>query len=156
MMTFSFEFKMLHPDEPAPGMDWTRYRTSKGMLGAVAARLRESSAFAAACEDAPHDEEMADRDARALVKAVVRAIGSAEAFDALRREIEALGEGEEATLLCQGAVTRTVRLPLGDGVGIAWLHANGEVLDERYQRAEVELDVRLSAADWARFDARRR
>ncbi len=88
--------------------------------------------------------------------------------EAARREnvvlISALtGESVDDLLDCaaahlrKGAEVRTVRLPLEEGEAIAWLHANGEVLEERYECAgEAELDVRLSPADWARFDARRR
>jgi GTP-binding protein HflX len=72
------------------------------------------------------------------------------------------GEGVDALMECasahlrKGSEVRTIRLPLGEGEALAWLHANGEVLDQRYECAgEAELDVRLSAADWARFDSRR-
>ena len=89
------------------------------------------------------------------------------AAEAQRREevvpISALtGEGVDRLLECasthlrKGSEVRTVRLPLRDGEAMAWLHANGEVLGERYAcEGEAELDVRLSAADWARFEAKR-
>jgi GTP-binding protein HflX len=71
------------------------------------------------------------------------------------------GENVDGLLECaaghlrKGSEVRTVALPLQEGETIAWLHANGEVLDERYEcEGKAELDVRLSAADWARFDAR--
>ena len=73
-----------------------------------------------------------------------------------------MGEGVDELLECasahlrKGSELRTVRLSLDEGEAVAWLHANGEVLGQRYDCAgEAELDVRLSAADWARFDARR-
>jgi GTP-binding protein HflX len=95
-----------------------------------------------------------------------------EALDRVRAEAERrervvplsamTGEGVEelldcaAALLREGSVLRSVRLSLADGEAIAWLHANGEVLDQRYPcGGEAEIDVRLSAADWARFEARR-
>jgi GTP-binding protein HflX len=72
------------------------------------------------------------------------------------------GEGVQALLECastrlrKGSEQRTVRLKLDEGEAIAWLHANGEVVDQRFEcEGEAELDVRLSAADWARFEARR-
>jgi GTPase len=72
------------------------------------------------------------------------------------------GEGVEKLLECaskhlrEGSDLRTVRLAMSEGDTIAWLHANGEVLGQRFEcGGEAELDVRLSAADWARFDARR-
>ena len=71
------------------------------------------------------------------------------------------GEGVDALLECaashlrKGSQVRTVRVPAGAGETIAWLHANGEVLGQSSDGEGTELEVRLSAADWARFDARR-
>ena len=72
------------------------------------------------------------------------------------------GKGVDDLLDCasahlrKGSEVRTVRLSLDEGESIAWLHANGEVVGQRFEcEGEAELDVRLSAADWARFDARR-
>jgi GTP-binding protein HflX len=57
--------------------------------------------------------------------------------------------------LRKGSEVRTIRVSLEEGETIAWLHANGEVVEERYESpGEAEMDVRLSAADWARFTAR--
>jgi len=70
------------------------------------------------------------------------------------------GQGVEKLLECasrhlrEGSDLRTIRLPLEAGQALAWLHANGEIVDQRFEEAETELDVRLSAADWARFGAR--
>jgi GTP-binding protein HflX len=86
--------------------------------------------------------------------------------EAVRREnvvlLSALGgEGVDKLLACaaehlrKGSDVRTVRVSMQEGETIAWLHANGEVIEERYETGgEAELDVRLSAADWARFTAR--
>ena len=46
-----------------------------------------------------------------------------------------------------------IRVPAGDGGRIAWLHSRGEVLDQRVDHDEVELSVRLSPDNWARFQA---
>jgi GTP-binding protein HflX len=46
-----------------------------------------------------------------------------------------------------------VRIPASDGSKIAWLHARGEVLDQTLEEDEVELSVRLSPDNWARFQA---
>jgi GTP-binding protein HflX len=71
------------------------------------------------------------------------------------------GEGLDRLLECasthlrEGSIVRTVRLAVDEGDTIAWLHANGEVIDQRFEcEGTAELDVRLSSADWARFDAR--
>jgi len=67
------------------------------------------------------------------------------------------GEGVEilirsaAERLRQNNRVRTVRLSAGAGEAIAWLHANGEVIDQRSDSLETEYEVRLSDADWARF-----
>ena len=67
------------------------------------------------------------------------------------------GEGVRSMLDCvaehlrKGAKIRKVTLSASAGEAIAWLHANGEVLDQHSQELETEFDVRLSDADWARF-----
>jgi GTP-binding protein HflX len=49
---------------------------------------------------------------------------------------------------------RRVTLPAGAGEAIAWLHANGEVIGQSSEDLETEFEVRLSDADWARFQNR--
>ena len=44
-----------------------------------------------------------------------------------------------------------VRLPASAGEKIAWLHARGEVLDQQLDHDQVQLSVRLSPDNWARF-----
>ena len=69
------------------------------------------------------------------------------------------GEGLEALLtlaaerLREGTSIVEIRLPVSAGEAIAWLHANGEVLDQAHEDMEVALTVRLSGANWARFQA---
>ena len=46
-----------------------------------------------------------------------------------------------------------IRLPASAGERIAWLHSRGEVLDQTLDREELELSVRLSPDNWARFQA---
>lgn len=86
-------------------------------------------------------------------------IGEAE-----RREdvvpISALaGEGIDALRECMAAKLRSgeqvheIRVPARDGGRIAWLHARGEVLDQRLDHDEVQMSVRLSPDNWARFQA---
>jgi len=82
--------------------------------------------------------------------------------EAARREdvfvVSALtGEGVDALLaaassgLRKGAKVHDIVLSATDGELIAWLHANGEVLDQAQDALETRLSVRLSDADWARF-----
>ena len=85
--------------------------------------------------------------------------------EAARREdvvlLSALtGHGVERLLDCasdrlrKGAKLRTVALAVGEGEAIAWLHAHGEVVSQRTEGLETLFEVRLSDADWARFEAR--
>lgn len=87
------------------------------------------------------------------------------AAEAARREdvllISALtGEGLEALLECAAkrlggnSGLRTLDLPSSDGETLAWLHANGQVEGQRSDGSRMRVDVRLSDADWARFDSR--
>ncbi|TFI60282.1 GTPase HflX [Sphingomonas parva] len=85
--------------------------------------------------------------------------------EAARREdvvvISALtGDGVAGLLDCaggclrKGAKVRQIVLDATDGEGIAWLYANGEVVGQRSEGLQTEYEVRLSDADWARFQAR--
>jgi GTP-binding protein HflX len=84
--------------------------------------------------------------------------------EALRREdvvpISAVtGEGLDhlretmAECLRKGEQVHQIRVPAADGGRIAWLHARGEVLGQEIDRDELELSVRLSPDNWARFQA---
>jgi GTP-binding protein HflX len=68
-----------------------------------------------------------------------------EGFGELRERMsECLRSGEEV---------HQVRLPASAGEKIAWLHARGEVLDQTLDHDELQLSVRLSPDNWARFQA---
>src|SRR6185503_302037 len=56
-----------------------------------------------------------------------------------------------AECLRSGEQVHQIRLPASAGGKIAWLHARGEVLEQRLDEDEVELSVRLSPDNWARF-----
>ena len=85
-------------------------------------------------------EEARRRDDVVPISAV-----SGEGLDDLRECMaEALRSGEHV---------HQIRLPATDGNKIAWLHARGEVLDQRMDHDELQLSVRLSPDNWARFQA---
>ena len=65
--------------------------------------------------------------------------------DALRERI--------AASLRLGTQIHLVRLDPGEGSRLAWLHARGEVIDQRMDGEEMEVSVRLSPDNWARFQA---
>jgi GTP-binding protein HflX len=84
--------------------------------------------------------------------------------EAARREdvvpISALtGEGLDglrdmmAEKLRNGEQVHEILLPAGDGGRIAWLHSRGEVIEQQFGDSEVQLSVRLSPENWARFQA---
>ncbi len=58
-----------------------------------------------------------------------------------------------AQSLRSGEQIHQIRLPASAGEKIAWLHARGEVLEQALDHDEVELSVRLSPENWARFQA---
>jgi GTP-binding protein HflX len=66
--------------------------------------------------------------------------------------LEALRE-RMAMCLRHDEVVHQIRLPAGAGERIAWLHARGEVIEQVLDHDEVELSVRLSPDNWARFQA---
>ena len=69
------------------------------------------------------------------------------------------GDGLDALRECMAEKLRSgeqvhrIRLPATDGGKIAWLHSRGEVLDQKLDHDEMELSVRLSPDNWARFQA---
>ncbi len=68
-----------------------------------------------------------------------------EGLDQLREKM--------AQCLRSGEQVHQIRVGAAEGEKIAWLHSRGEVLDQRLDRDEVELSVRLSPDNWARFQA---
>lgn len=58
-----------------------------------------------------------------------------------------------AEKLRDGSQLHCVQIPASDGGRIAWLHARGEVVEQRTDADEVHIDVRLSPENWARFQA---
>ena len=55
--------------------------------------------------------------------------------------------------LRSGEQVHQIRVAASDGGRIAWLHSRGEVLDQTLNHDEIELSVRLSPDNWARFQA---
>ena len=62
-------------------------------------------------------------------------------------------KGRISKSLQSGTQVHRIRLDASEGSRLAWLHSRGEVLDQRMDGDEIELDVRLSPENWARFQA---
>jgi GTP-binding protein HflX len=91
------------------------------------------------------DRERFNEEAKRLDDVVPISAVTGEGLDALRERLsEKLRSGEQV---------HQIRLPAGDGGRIAWLHSRGEVLNQTLDRDEMELSVRLSPDNWARFQA---
>jgi GTP-binding protein HflX len=69
------------------------------------------------------------------------------------------GEGLQELRDCMSAKLRSgeqvhrIRISASAGDRIAWLHSRGEVLDQKLDHDVLELAVRLSPDNWARFQA---
>jgi GTP-binding protein HflX len=85
-------------------------------------------------------EEAARRDNVVPISAI-----SGEGLDRLRERM--------ANALRSGEQVHQIRLPASDGGRIAWLHSRGEVIEQTLDHDEMELSVRLSPDNWARFQA---
>jgi GTP-binding protein HflX len=86
-----------------------------------------------------------DEEARRRDDVVPISAATDEGLDALReRMAEKLRSGEQV---------HRIRVPASQGSKIAWLHSRGEVLEQKLDEDEMELAVRLSADNWARFQA---
>jgi GTP-binding protein HflX len=55
--------------------------------------------------------------------------------------------------LQRGTQVHRIRLGAAEGSRLAWLHSRGEVLDQRMDGNQIEVDVRLSSDNWSRFQA---
>jgi GTP-binding protein HflX len=88
-----------------------------------------------------------------------RLLGEAERRDDVAPISALTGEGLDplrermANRLRSGEQVHEIRVPAGEGSKIAWLHARGEVLDQTLDHDQVQLSVRLSPDNWARFQA---
>jgi GTP-binding protein HflX len=91
-------------------------------------------------ERARLDEEVKRRDDVMPISAI-----TGEGLEELRKALaEKLRSGEQV---------HRIRLSAAEGEKIAWLHSRGEVLGQTVDEDEMELSVRLSPDNWARFQA---
>jgi GTP-binding protein HflX len=88
-----------------------------------------------------------------------RLLGEAERRDDVVPISAVSGEGLDqlrsamAVCLRSGETVHDIALPTSAGERIAWLHSRGDVVDQTVEGDEVHVKVRLSADNWARFQA---
>ena len=92
-----------------------------------------------------HERERLLNEAARREDAVAISAISGEGLDSLRERM--------AVQLRSGELVHEIKVPAGDGGRIAWLHARGEVLDQRLESDDVHLSVRLSPDNWAWFQS---
>ena len=92
-----------------------------------------------------------DSDARAAIMA--RAGEDAVPVSALTGEGLGALRDQMAILLRAGTHVHDIHLAMGDGRRLAWLHEHGEVVGRSSDEDGMDLQVRLSNADHARFEA---
>ena len=134
---------MAHPDREAQSDDVEDVLKSLGMAEEGAPARIEAWNKVDLLDPENRDrllEQAARRDDVVVMSAL-----TGEGIDALRQRMaDALRSGEQV---------HQVRVAAGDGSRIAWLHSRGEVIEQRVDSDEIELSVRLSPDNWARFQA---
>ena len=134
---------MAHPDHEAQRDDVEDVLTSLG-LGEEGAPPR-IEAWNKVDLLSDEERERLFEEAKRREDVVPISAQTGQGLDTLReRMAERLRSGEQV---------HQVRLPATDGSRIAWLHSRGEVLEQKVDDEELELSVRLSPDNWARFQA---
>ena len=130
-----------HPDSDAQAADVEAVLTSLGLDEDDAPPRMEVWNKIDLLEGDARSERLGEAARKEGVVAV-SALGG-EGVDELRDAI--------AANLRSGAQTHHIQLDLADGTKAAWLHARGEVLDQKAEGGHLELAVKLSPENWARF-----
>ena len=134
---------MAHPDREAQRDDVEDVLTSLG-LGEEGAPPRIEAWNKVDLVSSDELERLYE-EARRREDVVPISAVTGEGLDVLReRMAESLRSGEQV---------HRIRLAATEGSKIAWLHSRGEVLDQTIDHDELELSVRLSPDNWARFQA---
>lgn len=129
-----------HPDSDSQRADVERVLTE---IGAEAPRVEAWNKLD--CLDAEQRQQAVADAARRDDVAMISAL-TGEGVDGLKRLL--------SDRLTGASRLRHIELPIGDGAAAAWLHENGEVLEETIEADRITYDVRLSDRDWDRFQAR--
>ena len=133
---------MAHPDTDAQAADVETVLENLGIKEDSPPRLEVWNKIDA-LGDADRDALLNEAARRDDVVAISALTG--EGIDRLRDAVsEALRAGSEVHRLS---------LPASAGDRLAWLHSRGEVLDSQIEGDMMQLAVRLSPDNWARFQA---
>jgi len=134
---------MAHPDRDAQGQDVEDVLTSLGIgEGEGPARL-----------EAWNKVDLLNEDERQALLSEAERRDDVIPISALTGWGVPKLRGAISQTLQRGTQIHRIRLDAAEGSRIAWLHSHGEVLDRRIEGDEMELDVRLSPDNWARFQA---
>jgi GTP-binding protein HflX len=135
-----------HPDSEAQAVD---VETVLAELG-----IGDEDGLAIPMIEAWNKIDMLDPERAARVPADAARRGNVVALSALTGEgVDALRRMRSERLSADSRL-HTIAIDAGDGGAIAWLHAHGEVVAQASEDDRMVLDVRLSALEWARFQAR--
>lgn len=134
---------MAHPDREAQAEDVEDVLTSLGLAEEGSPGRIEAWNKIDLLSGEEHDRVLEEAKRRDDVIPISAATG--EGIDDLREHMaEKLRSGEQVHL---------IRVAATEGSKIAWLHSRGEVLDQKVDADAMELSVRLSPDNWARFQA---
>ena len=132
-----------HPDSDAQAVD----------VGKVLATLGLDEAGSPPRIEVWNKLDLLDGNEREALLGEVKRRDDVFAVSALDGEgVVALGEAIAARLHQRAEVHR-LKLSASDGNRIAWLHAHGEMLDQRMDDETMHVAVRLSVENWARFQS---
>ena len=134
---------MAHPDREAQREDVDDVLKSLGLAEEGAPPRIEAWNKIDLMSEGERDQLLEEAGRRENVVAISATTG--EGLDGMRERM--------AEELRTGEVVHQIRIPAAEGGKIAWLHARGEVLDQRMDNDSMELSVRLSPDNWARFQA---
>jgi GTP-binding protein HflX len=133
-----------HPDSEAQARDVTEVLAEIGIEPGKGASILEvwNKIDLLPVDDVSALQAQAERNGNIVSISAL----SGEGLDQLKRRV--------ADVLNQGNKLRSATLDLSDGAGIAWLHSHGEVTVTEERDGKLVVAVRISDAEWDRFNAR--
>ena len=134
---------LAHPDSDAQAADVEAVLETLGLAGPNSPPRLEVWNKIDALEPATREAVLNEAARRDDVVAISALTG--EGLDGLRNAI--------SQRLQAGSEVHRLTLPVTDGERLAWLHSRGEVLDQQVGDDVMQLAVRLSPDNWARFQA---